>query len=232
MRRLLSRLRDRLSGPPPAVGSRFLPEHREAAEQLRGTAEQALKLLAAGVVQSWEGALAELSRHLEARYGPERGAALAAIWSDALVGAEQPLGTLSRVAARSVDKGAIAAESTGELAALTRPLESKLSALPAKVREGWAGTTAHLRPLFEATGDPSLEAAFASGGPELAEALAAAASAFSCAAAALPEAPDLYRALFEAVDSYQGAALRAFETVINARYRLVAAAVARAGEDP
>lgn len=231
MRRLLGRLRDRVGGPPPAVGPHFLPEHREVAADFRDITDQALKLLAAGVVQSWEGALAELARALEAAYGPERGAALAEIWSDALVGAEQPVSTLTRVAARSVDKGAAAAEASGALVALTRPLESKLSALPARVREGWTGTTAHLAPLFEELGDPALEPAFASGGPELADALAAAAAQFSRAAAALPEAPALSRALFEALDSYQSAALRAFEQTIDARYRLVAAAVSRAQEE-
>jgi len=226
VRRLLGRIKEKVS-PTPTVGTEFLPEHHAIAQDFKEIADQGVKLMAAGVVQSWEGALAELARVLEGPFDEPRAQALAERWSDALVGTEQPVSTLTRVIPRTLDRGIAAASRSGQLSDLLRPLEEKFTALPGKVSEGWVGTTAFLEPLFEALEDPSLNAQFAAGGPELVAALSDAAAAFSAAAAGLPEAPDLSKALFRALDAWQGDTLRAFELTIDRHYRLVAAAAHR-----
>jgi len=226
VRRLLGRLREKVS-PTPTVGAVFLPEHHAVARDFREIADQGVKLMAAGVVQSWEGALAELARALEGPFDEARAQELAERWSDALVGTEQSVSTLTRVIPRTIDRGIAAASRTGQLSELTRPLEEKFTALPAKVGEGWVGTTAFLEPLFEALGEPALTDTFTAGGPALVAALAEAAEAFSSDVAALPAAPDLSKALFHALDAWQGATLRVFEFTIDRHYRLLADAARR-----
>jgi hypothetical protein len=228
VRRLVGRIRKRVSGPDPRVGEAFLPEHYEAAGDWLEICEQAFKLLGAGVVQSWEIALAELARALDGPLPQAQSAELVERWSDALVGLEQPVQTLVRVVPRTVGRGLTAAKRSGRLADLTAPLEEKLAALPDKVAEGWAGTGEHLAPMFAALGDArGLSAAFARGGPSLHQALATSAATFSAAAAALPDAPALPRALFEMVDGYQGASLQAFEFTIAGQQRLLLDAIRR-----
>ena len=232
VRNLLGRVVRRVVGQPPTVGDAFLPTHHEAARDFEDIADQGIKLLGAGVVQSWEGALAEMARALEASRPSAEAAMLTERFSDALVGLERPVQTLTRGAGRAVWRGRQAATESGRRADLTAPLEEEVLALPLKVVEGWGGTCDFLAPLFEALGDAAARrAAFAAEGEALGLALAAAAVDLRAACRALPAQRSLHRGLFDALDTYQGAALRAFELAIDAAYRPLLEAARGAGGD-
>ncbi len=175
---------------------------------------QAFQLVGAGLVQGWEIQIAELARVWSGSH-PDREVALAERWSDCLVPIEAPVQALGRVVRKSLERGRAAAEQSGKLADYTSELEAKFAALPSNVRKGWDECAAHLTPCFEVLKDPAAgEAGFRQFGAVLEQELARVARNFSTDLAAVPEAPDLGKALFHAIDRYQEDAVRAIEMAV------------------
>lgn len=219
----LRRLRNRLRGPrrdPEA----FHPALRKELEDWNSVAEQALKLVGAGLVQSWEVTLAELRPILVAVNGAEAGGEMINRWSDALVPLETPFQTIIRSTPGVLSKGLAKAEQTGKLVSLTEEFLSRIDGLGPITADGWARSLNHVGPILDTLDDPdAIKARIGAEAPKLAREFADANSALRDAISRAGHADRVGRALFDAIDTWKDAVVRAMEFAVAVQLEAVEA---------
>ena len=217
----LKGLARKVRGGGGAVGTGFGVDQDKAFAKANDNAEGSMQVFAASMVSSWEVLLTDLGRALVGKLSEEERGRLVERVSDALVPTLTPIQGVGRKFPHALKTGVKAGLAEQRLDAAVGPLCAVLDALPGEVSSGWLKTTDYLAPLLEVLGQDGLEAEFRAGGAVLGGELTKAAAGFRRDMDALPQQPDLQKALDTAVDAWRDAAVRALETEVYARRELL-----------
>lgn len=212
---LLSRVRARLAGAPPApgaVGAAWSPLVADAWPELADQIDGHLKRPGTAAVSTWEVCAAELARRL---IGEEGEAALVSRFSDALVPTLDALSTLHKALPGALAAGRKAGEASGTLAAATRPLVGLPLGLDAELEVAWGKTVAWLEPLMEGAPDAAkARAPLVAVGPRLGAGAREAEFALREALSRLPQATTAEDGLIDPFERWADVLGRAIEVEI------------------
>ncbi len=221
----LRRLRDRLRGSrrdPEA----WHPTLKRELEDWTSVAEQALKLVGAGLVQSWEVTLAELRPLLLQVSGDPAATDQVNRWSDALVPIETPYQAIIRATPSLLARGLAEAEHTGRLAPLTAELLTRIDGLGPLTADGWGRMLAHIGPILDTLPQaPELRTRIAEEGPKLGRSLGGANLQLREDVRRAGHSDKVGSALFEAIDTWKDAVIRDLEFAVAVQLEAVEAAV-------
>ncbi len=216
IRPTLRRLRDHLRGRTSDRGG-FDHRDRVVLEDWGEVVEQALRLVGAGLVQSWEVNLAELRPLLALRRTGDTLDADLERWSDALVPLETPFRDLINAAPQVMKRGREEAIAARSLSSASRELLERIEDLPGLAERGWSRSLAHLDPILAELVDPeSVRERVAAEGSELRRLLEQTAATLRADLSGVESAPSLSSALFDAIDTWKDATTRALEFAIAA----------------
>ena len=206
----------------------YHPDLHKPLEDWTAIAEQALKLVGAGMVQSWEVTLAELRPILARHNGDETAADQVNRWSDALVPLETPFQTIIRGCPAILSKGLRACEERGQLAPLTAEFLHRIDGLGPLTADGWARALEHVGPILDTLPEPqAARDRIAQEGPKLGRQLADASAQFHADVAQAGQGDRVGTDLFHAIDTWKDAVIRALEFAVAAQLEAVEAGVGR-----
>jgi hypothetical protein len=223
LRGRLRRLRDHLKGNTRDPNA-FHPSLRRELEDWNSVAEQALKLVGAGLVQSWEVNLAEVRPILVAVNGAEQATEMVNRWSDALVPLETPFQAIIRSCPRLLAKGLAEAEESGLLAPLTDTFLDRIEKLGPLTSDGWARALNHVGPILDTLNDPAaIKTRISLEGPKLGRDLARSHQELRQAIDQAGHSDRVGTALFHAIDIWKDAVIRSFEFAVAAQMEAIQA---------
>ncbi len=174
------------------------------------------------MVQAWEVNLAEVRPILARHNGEATASEQTDRWSDALVPVETPFQTLIRSSPTLLRKGLTQATQTGKLAPLTDELLHRIDGLGPLTADGWGLALNHIGPILDTLPQPeAVKSLIAAEGPKLGREFATASSQLRQAVDRAGHSERVGHALFEAIDTWKDAVIRAMEFAVASQLEAI-----------